>query len=382
MPPSSISSSDGWDRARRWRTLLLLVLLALAGIETALRLPQVRALLPARTHFYHPAVTRRIDVLERTLMVHQRVDVLFIGSSIVLTNVHPLIFDHLLHDAARPVVSFNAGLPGLWPTSVQLYLEHLWLPMARPRLVIQGVRYPELAARTHAKNDDQVWSGRVEAGWGEAGPLTRAFSAAASRLHLLQYRGAMVTLFQLFRDGRPGDTHMEEEERVGARGYAPLGGPAQALIEMTPDLPNDGTCDGGACEVGFAALRRAIAASRAAGAAYVLLNVPEHGLRWRDPESAVRYTRYIEGLHAFAEHEGVPFIDPTDGDASRFDAMPYNDLAHMTASGARTFTAVVASRMTPVVIATLGALPPSRLADGAPEPPTPRPEPVATTGTR
>ena len=92
MHRSSTSSSEqaGGRTDRRWGTFALIVVALLAAAEVALRFPQVRSLLPPRTHYYHPAIAQRIDAIDRVKLVYGRVDVLFIGSSIVLTNVHPL----------------------------------------------------------------------------------------------------------------------------------------------------------------------------------------------------------------------------------------------------------------------------------------------------
>jgi hypothetical protein len=343
-----IFSSDA--RGRRWGLFALLLLAILGSLELALRFPQMRRLLPPRTHYYHPAIAQRIDELERVKRVYGRVDVLFIGSSIVLTNVHPLLFDSIAGRDPGHVVSFNVGLSGLWPTSVHLYAQHLWLPLTRPRVVVQGVRYAELAATTHAKNETQVWSGRIEPAWRDAGLMTRAYAATVSRLFLLQYHGALTRALQRFRSGWIGPIDPEEDDEHAVRGYHPRGAPEGGSVdEWENDLPNDGTCADGGCKVGFAALRRTIAAVRSGGGTYVLMNVPEHPARWREAEAVQRYQSYVGALREFAEAEGVVFVDPTDGDPFRFAGIPYNDLSHMTAAGARQFTRALADRMTPIL---------------------------------
>jgi hypothetical protein len=91
---------------------------------------------------------------------------------------------------------------------------------------------------------------------------------------------------------------------------------------------------------------------RAAGAEYVLLNVPEHGSRWRDADGPVRYRQYVDTLRRFAEVEQIPFVDVTDGDAFRFDAPnAFGDLSHMTASASLRFTNAIARRLLPSVAA-------------------------------
>src|SRR5688500_15980060 len=98
MLPSSTSSSNAAPTAarRQWGRFALVLLLVLVAAEVTLRFPQVRSGLPPRTHYYHPAITTRLDAVERIVNERGRVDVLFIGSSIVLTNMHPRIFDAIV----------------------------------------------------------------------------------------------------------------------------------------------------------------------------------------------------------------------------------------------------------------------------------------------
>jgi hypothetical protein len=327
------------------------MLLVVAGAETALRFQQVRALLPPRTHYYHPAIATRLDALERFTSVHGRTDVLFAGSSIVMTNVHPLLFDSAVGKESNQVVSFNVGLPGIWPSSVHLYLEHVWLPVARARMVVQGIRYAELAATTHAKHETQVWTGLVEAGWRQTDLLTRLRAAIVGHVHLLQYRGAWNAVLERYRNGRVGQT--AEASSLGLRGYEPRPAGLADVRQWEEDLPNDGTCDRNACAVGFEALRRAIAVTRSAGATYVLFNLPEDAMRWRGPAAAERYRAYVAALRTFAATQGVAFVDPTDATLDRYDHTLYSDFAHMTAEGSRRFTRALANRMEPLIAATL-----------------------------
>ena len=324
----------------------LTMLTAIVGAEAALRFQQVRMLLPPRTHYYHTFIAKRLDALERLVSVHERTDILFVGSSIVMTDVHALLFDTIVGDESGPVVSFNAGLPGIWPSSVHLYLEHVWLPTARPRIVVQGIRYAELAATTHAKHHTQVWTGRVEAAWRPADVVTRMHAAAVRNLFLLQYRGAWNSTLQRYRNGRVGD---DADAGSALRGYEPRPAARSDIGEWEADLPNDGTCDANGCEVGLEALRRTAKVAQAAGAAYVLVNVPEHQLRWRGPGAGERYRSYVDVLRRFAESHGAVFIDPTEGVLDRFPHALYSDFAHLTAEGSRHFTRAMATKMVPLI---------------------------------
>lgn len=356
MRRSSTSSSDHVAlRHRRWRTVGLLAVLALAGVELLLRLPGIRALLPPRTHYYHPVIAQRLDAIERLMSEDGRVDVLFVGSSIVMTNIDPPLFDRTVEGRRGRVVSFNAGLPGIWPIGVHLYLEHVWLPAAEPRIVVQGIRYAELAATTHAKHDTQVWTGRIERAWRDADLLPRLHARVVESMYLLQYRGALTRALQRYRDGLVNEHESDDDYAV--RGYSPRDTPAVSPVNWEEDLPNEGTCGVNRCAVGFEALRRAIAAVRASGGSYVLLNVPEHPARWRGPDAADRYRHYVETLRAFAAEEGVAFVDPTDGSAERFAGLPYNDFSHMTAEGSRHFTQTIADRIGSFMTARLPNVP-------------------------
>ena len=365
MLPSSTSNSErGAPASRRWRLVAVAVFVVLTGVECTLRSPEVRAHLPPRTHFYHPSIAVRLDAVERILSERKRVDVLFVGSSIVLTNVHPVIFDGVMASDFGTVVSFNAGLAGLWPSSVHLYLERLWLPAVRPRTVVQGIRYAELAAVTHAKNESQVWSGRVERAWRDGDPLTRLHARAFETIHLLQYRGALTSMLKSYQNGWSGAAD-DASDTYALHGYHPREGPLNGdMSTWEEDLPNEGSCEGGRCEVGLSALSRTVAAVRAAGADYILLNVPEHTARWHGRDAEARYRAYLDTLRAFAAAERVVFIDPTDGNPTQFQELPFHDFSHMTDTGARQFTRAIAQDMGPLLAASPSPRPTSMLASG------------------
>jgi hypothetical protein len=353
MRRSSTSSSEPPAvRNRQWIAFGLAVVVVLIGVEAALRFAPVRALLPPRTHYFHSFIPKRLAALERLTSVHDRVDVLFVGSSIVMTNVHPLLFDSIVGTESR-VVSFNVGMPGIWPSTVHLYLEHVWLPVAQPRMVVQGIRYAELAATTAAKQTTPVWTGRVEAAWRESDLITQLYAAAVRNVYLLQYRGAWNSTLERYRNGWVGSAASADPGSV-LHGYEPRPAGLPDVSRWEEDLPNDGTCAENGCRVGFQALHRTIAVTRAAGATYVLLNVPESAMRWRGHLPAERYQAYVAALRDFAASEGVPFVDPTAGSLGQIPHALFNDFSHMTAEGSRQFTRALASRIRPLVADTLG----------------------------
>jgi hypothetical protein len=348
MRRSSTSSSDV---SRRWAVWAILTGLLLVGAEVLLRVPTLESRLPTRTHYYDAGVVVREDALRRTLAAHGRVDVLFIGSSIVRTDIQPLTYDAITADAGcHRIVSFNAGLSGLWPTAVALYLEHVWLPAAKPRLVVQGIRYPELAATTHALRPNQVFSGTVEAAWTETTWSKRLYAAAAARIRLLQYRGVLGSILERYTNGRPGPIFADDpESAIDPRGYTPrLPTLREARVRglVTAEPISEEVCPDGRCSVGFNALSRAVAAVHRSGGDYVLVNIPEHGAQWHGSDGRRRYHDYLAVLHEFARSKGVPFIDPTDGNPDTFeDEDEYSDLYHMSPAGAKRLTSILATRI-------------------------------------
>jgi hypothetical protein len=155
MCPSFISSSE----ERRVRTrqfslrhvarLPLLVVIVLVGVEAALRVDAVEHVLPAATHYYDTAIPERLDALSLVYQQYGRVDVLFVGSSVVRTNISPKEFDRQFRAQTNAeLVSFNGGLSGLWPAATAAYVREFWLEKARPRVLIEGIRFPELRATT------------------------------------------------------------------------------------------------------------------------------------------------------------------------------------------------------------------------------------------
>jgi hypothetical protein len=335
-------ATDPTHPPRRWREWAASTALLLALAEVALHFQPVRNLLPPRTHFYDPDVALRLEAMERTIDAHGRIDILFVGSSIVRTNIQPLLFDRLISDGAgTSVVSFNAGLMGVWPEALEWYVDRVWLPSARPKLVAQGIRYLELSATTPSLWPDRFFAGPVEGGWpDDASWIRRAYSVAARRVHLLQYARTWPGWLQQHRDGRVGDV---PRSLMDSRGYAPARAPG-----VVEDEPLDtAVCGEVECARGIAALSRTIAAVHRSGARYVLVNVPERADRWRDP---VQYRAYVDLLTTFARQQGVPFLDVSGGDPSQFASdEDYRDTSHMSPSGSARFTSMLARALAPVV---------------------------------
>jgi hypothetical protein len=357
MKPSSTSSSEvgaAHGRLIQFRPRILsatfaAILILLVATELVLRVPGVQAWMPIRTHFHEPGVVVRLQALERVKQEFRRVDILFVGSSIVRCNIRPLLFDSLMTGQGHNgVVSFNAGMSGLWPNAVDLYLEDLWLPEAQPRVVIQGIRYSELLPSPRARDYASIVTGPVESAWKDSGPASRLKAAAFERLHLLQYRGIWPSWLLRNHNGRT-EAPEDDEIRVftDPRGWTPRLPTLDVALAhhlLRDEKPNPALTDRRECEGALEAIRHSARAARRAGADYVLVNVPEHAFRWSGANGHARYVTYLDTLRQLAAAEGFPFVDVTDGDDARFSAYrEYSDYHHMSPEGAARFTTLLAA---------------------------------------
>jgi hypothetical protein len=324
------------------------VVVILAVVEIAIRTEPIQNALPIRTHYHEAGVVRRVEALQRVLAQYGRVDVLFAGSSGVRCTIRPTEFDSLVSRSGE-LVSFNAGMSGLWPRAVRLYLEDLWLPQAHPRIVVQGIRYGELVASPRARSyDDIVHRGIVESAWVEGTRLGRLKAATFEHVHLLQYRGTWPSWLMRYRDGEPDDIE-EDELRVvtDPRGWTPRLPTLDVVLashRLDNERPNPAIDDVRRVADALEDIRSAALATRRAGAEYVLLNVPEHAFRWSGADGRARYASYLDTLRRLAADEGFAFVDVTDGDPQRFaSAREYSDYHHMSPAGADRFTRLLAA---------------------------------------
>jgi hypothetical protein len=273
MSPSSTSSSRAGGAAptkqfslKRLAPVPLAVGLALASVEGLLRADAVQHRLPDATHFYDTAIPKRLDALAHVFQRHGRVDVLFVGSSIVRTNISPIDFDRRFGArGAGDLVSFNGGLSGLWPSATAEYVRQFWLEKARPRVVVEGIRFPELRATTFSV-DDRFEKGTVERAWLDGGPLGWLQWRATDSLRLLQYRGVLARRLMEFNRGRPGEFD-DSRWAIDSRGFTerlPTLDVVKARGLVAQEKPHVGGCRPESCRVGFEALRRTFEACRRA----------------------------------------------------------------------------------------------------------------------
>ena len=368
MRLSSTSSSDGtivpvrtrqFSLRRVWRFPVCVAGMLLAA-ELILRIPALMEVLPIRTHYHEAGIVRRVEALDRVLAENGRVDILFVGSSIVRCNIQPFDFDRAVMRRGVREVSFNAGLSGLWPKAVALYLEHLWLPKARPSIVVQGIRFGELHSSPSARRESAILSGPIESRWQTASPSNALEISALERVHLLQYRGTLPRWLASYESGAPGQD-LDDDVRVAtdARGWTPRLPTLDVVLSrgfLKAEAPYSAPIKDAETEAALASIVRTAELCRRSNVRYVLVNVPEHAFRWSTPGGAERYGEYIDTLRALADAQSFEFIDVTNRDPRRFaNDAEYSDYHHMSPAGAHRFTLMLASELGPRLPGTLAA---------------------------
>ncbi len=320
-------------RSILWALAVVIVVEALMHVEV------IRERLPVPKPYYSDNVEFRLRTLESTLAENGKIDLLFIGSSVVRTDFRPLLFDRVhARQTGEPVVSFNGGLSDLNPDRTRLYLEHFYLPRFTPKAVLQGVRYSEVLNAEPADKFELFQNGYLEKIWLEDAVLSPVAAWLINTMQLLYYKGVIPaalgrryslrwTVFPVDRRGynRPRLNLVEAKAKKGISEAEPYG---EALTG----------------EIFAAALedfRRAHELCRKQGIRYMLVNMPEHGDKFMGDLEAgkERYEFYLKQVREFAQAEGIPFIDITGGDPEAFrDDTLYSDYHHMSGKGAARFT--------------------------------------------
>lgn len=330
-----------------WRILLTrTTFVAVAGVlatELLLRVPVVRAVLPQAVPHYSYGVEKRLRALDRMRAEEGDVDLLVVGSSVVWANLRPLVLDRHLSRRDAPVRVFNGGLSGLVPDQVRLYLEHLLLDRAKPRVVLQGVRFPELASGRAADDFERLARARVERLWLEDDWWSRMRAAAVEHSALLYYRGALTDFWSRVR-WPPGRLRGFDIDR---RGWSPSRGSLTAFREQGRTMAaREESWPAAEVAAGLDALARTAALCRDRGIDYLVLDVPEHGEQWSTPAGRALHRRYLDALRAFGVAHEVPVLILGEGDPRAWQQDRwFADGHHMSRDGAQRFSRQVAAAL-------------------------------------
>ncbi|HEX9644464.1 MAG TPA: hypothetical protein VGC11_10765 [Acidimicrobiia bacterium] len=344
-----------WSRAGRFVKLAVVVAVVLAVTESALRIPAVAAAIPESGLYYASAVQARIDRIRALAADGTSVDALFVGNSVVATNISPAIVDGDLAEAGLSVTSFDLGLPpGLTIDPLRVQLDRLWLRETQPRVVVFAVRYVDFVDPVAAADSAIFTSGRIESRWVDTSLRSRIELLLIDNSALLRRAGALAGFL----------TNHDEEGGAGGgdgggfpvdpRGHQPRYGTVDENVATygiadTPggSIASDGydmPIDPASYESGLAMLRETHALVEARGARFVLLNMPEHPQKFlAGQDGAERYASYLDALSSFADTEGIVLLDPSQGSLESWsDAGLFFDFHHLNAGGAEVMSHAIA----------------------------------------
>ncbi len=308
--------------------------------EVLLRVPGVADRLPLPVPYYTDNVEPRRRALDTVVHHEGPVGLLFVGSSVVRSNIRPLVFDTAFAASGTQIISFNAGLSGLAPDEVRLYLEHMWLRRAQPRWVVQGVRLAELASDGRATDFRDIERARIEQAWLGTHRWSRWWAWAIGNTRLLYYRGFLSDA--LDRPRWPPSSTLGYA--IDRRGYAEA--PVRPSLEIKAYEEQDWAEKQVVAQL--EALTRCAETSRVQGARFMVVNMPEHAGRYR--EHPALYATYLEALRHWASSHGVPLVDVTHGDQSAYhDDASFADDHHMSPAGADQFSRSLAVALRPIL---------------------------------
>ncbi len=337
------------------------VLTLVAAAEVLLRVRCVRDRLPMPNPYYIADVEGKARLMEATLREHGRVDVLFIGSSVVGRGFDAELFDAELRRLdGVDVVSFNGWMSGLKPSCVAFYLDRFWAPNVTPRIIFQGVRLVTMDADALPEEYSAFQRGRYERLWMESpSAIGRLSLWALDHMRLYHYRSFLP---EYLRDFRLPPHRIRGAELTPRGQVAQSVRPAEAKditgLPTEEDLARlgwytlkyEGERGGVRLKKGKDALRRTAAWCRGKHVAYVLVNIPEHRDRFSAPEGPALYAAYLADMRVLADELGAGFVDVTGGDTGAYGDDCYDfDHFHMSRHGSERFTREFAAAAAPLL---------------------------------
>ncbi|MBN2413651.1 hypothetical protein JXQ31_18375 [candidate division KSB1 bacterium] len=308
--------------------------------DFSLRLEPLRDNLPQANPYYNPAVELRTRALKSLIKEQGQPDVLFIGSSVVRTNISPLLFDSVYqYITSHKMTSFNGGLSDLDPGPVSFYLEKFWLKSCKPQIILQAVRYEELKSTFTAENYPVFKTSIYEPLWLKNNLNSQIRLYLLDHVRLYYYSGALTEFLRYprFPVNRP------LLHPIDSRGHSFMNiGMAEAkkLGLLTGDFTYYEDIPDSLLKLNLDALKKSSALCRQSGIKYILVNISEHGDRFlKAPDGLERYRNYISLLRNLAGELNVEFIDLTNGDPAIYQQDDlFSDYYHMSPAGTKKFT--------------------------------------------
>lgn len=319
---------------------ILLALVIILGVELLLHNDTVRDLLPSPIPYYDSEVEMRRLALEKFIQQYGQPDILFIGSSVVRSNISPIIFDSVYTDiTGQTLHSFGGGLSDLDPDPVSFYFEHFWLPKCQPRIVVQTIRYEELQSPFTSENYSPFKNSLLEPLWLEDTWFHKTKVYLIEHIKLFYYSGSLTEFLRYPR----WPMNRPIKHPIDSRGWSPMTVNIDKAIKMgylKGDYRYHNNLSKENSAHNLQAMQEIIAWCKDAGIPYILVNVPEHPARFA-PElnGPEKYQQYLNTLQKFSQQNNIPFLDITDGNPAYYpDNSYFSDYYHLFGTAAKQFT--------------------------------------------
>ncbi len=314
------------------KPLILALGLTVVTYEVGLRVPALAKLAPKPKPFYDAGVSDRLSKLESVVKSGGPVDVLAVGSSVVRTNILPKTMMQVWSGQGTNSSVFNAGLSALQPDEVVFMTEKLLLTSANPKVVVQFVRGEEAVSEVTAEKSSTLSKGRIERSWQAGQELGDNVWKLTHSSKMAEYYGAMSNALAVPLKPLNGLTFPTDAEGFG---------PTRVLLSETrkiaPSLLEQPECNtrermSGAFPTLEIALSKAKALATKRGVRWVIVPMPEHPSKWKDPEA---FADFVGRLEALAKDKGLEFANPFGTDLYAFDKEEWwSDYHHMSPAGA------------------------------------------------
>ncbi|MBI5713553.1 MAG: hypothetical protein HZC38_09060 [Chloroflexi bacterium] len=124
------------------------IFLLIGAGEILLRIPIVESFLPTPSYGNGgPELGVKVRKLDAYIRQHGAVDCLFVGSSVVDSDVDPEVFSREYKArTGKDIVCFNFGLAGMAPSSIEITARFL-IARYRPRILIYGVSMGDFSTK-------------------------------------------------------------------------------------------------------------------------------------------------------------------------------------------------------------------------------------------
>lgn len=346
MRPLSIFSFDTYQA--RWRVAswaIFLVIFLMAG-ELLLRMPAVRAALPAPepTLWHATLIQAKLDYL-KSFQHTQGIDVLFIGNSAMQSAVDPALFDELRHHTSNGQAgSFNAAIEGLPPYGMRLFLE-IYARYTLPKTVVYGITPQDLNSNSPWAKDvmERVKSSPMP--YAEARRGVRGWFTAAMLKFSELYRYRFLLHQMFLRGGQPPTV---PEVYFDQRGFLPL----QGRLSEVPDAQRTrfygkaGVMNYSPLGVQRTELLRLIEFCKDRSIELVIVNLPIADQYYNNFDDITDYDLYLTNVKQITDVYDIPFWNLEDLPSETvLGDDDFSDLNHLNYWGAEKLTKLIAERL-------------------------------------